>query len=339
MPVGAARRGRRRRARPRADRARVVGEVANLDLRRAARAPVDDLARPERRDEALQVHRTPSLPATRAGPSRSRRAGPPRRPRENASAAALERSGGLPSTTQTGSALRRSRKITSRQTPWWRPSRSRLPTTRNPTRRVQGEAGVVLREDAGLDRPDPRRLGAPDQLLHQFPAHPLSAPPPRRRRPSSRRRRRRRSAPRRVRARPSPPPRLRRARPAAARAGARHPSDSQPGHLGLEGRVSGRDPFGVDPPQPPPSVRGSIGTISIAATIPRPLAGREGACGLSVFGASGGTSRYCRSNLAIAANAGAATTPPKIEPRGSSTLTSTTSRGCEAGTIPTNEAV
>ena len=56
-------------------------------------------------------------------------------------------------------------------------------------------------------------------------------------------------------------------------------------------------------------------------------------------GASGGTSRYWRSNFAIAAKAGAATTPPKIEPRGSSTLTSTTSRGCEAGTIPTKEAV
>ena len=39
-------------------------------------------------------------------------------------------------------------------------------------------------------------------------------------------------------------------------------------------------------------------------------------------------SRYCRSNFAICANAGAATTPPKIAPRGSSTLTSTRRRGC-----------
>ena len=55
-------------------------------------------------------------------------------------------------------------------------------------------------------------------------------------------------------------------------------------------------------------------------------------------GASGWTSRYCRSNLAICAKAGAATTPPKIDPCGSSTVTSTTRRGFETGTIPTNEA-
>ena len=66
---------------------------------------------------------------------------------------------------------------------------------------------------------------------------------------------------------------------------------------------------------------------------------RRGQGAVSVFGSSGGTPRYCRSNFAIAANAGAATTPPKIEPRGSSTLTRTTRRGCEAGTMPTKEAV
>ncbi len=43
--------------------------------------------------------------------------------------------------------------------------------------------------------------------------------------------------------------------------------------------------------------------------------------------------------LAIDLKAGAATTPPKIESRGSSTFTRTTSRGCEAGTIPTKDAV
>src|SRR4029079_16677099 len=59
-----------------------------------------------------------------------------------------------------------------------------------------------------------------------------------------------------------------------------------------------------------------------------------------VSGASGGTppSRYWRANFAICANAGAATTPPQIAPRGSSTETRITSRGREAGTTPTNEA-
>src|SRR5262249_35386815 len=53
---------------------------------------------------------------------------------------------------------------------------------------------------------------------------------------------------------------------------------------------------------------------------------------------SGGTSRYCRSNEAICANAGAATTPPKIAFLGSSTDTRTTSLGSLAGTMPTNVA-
>jgi hypothetical protein len=53
---------------------------------------------------------------------------------------------------------------------------------------------------------------------------------------------------------------------------------------------------------------------------------------------SGGTSRYWRANLAISAKAGAATTPPQIAPRGSSTVTSMTSRGSFAGTRPTKEA-
>src|SRR3954469_7554299 len=56
-------------------------------------------------------------------------------------------------------------------------------------------------------------------------------------------------------------------------------------------------------------------------------------------GASGGTPRYCRSNFEISANAGAATTPPKIAARGLSTTTSTASRGFATGTKPTNEAV
>src|SRR4029077_6390878 len=59
---------------------------------------------------------------------------------------------------------------------------------------------------------------------------------------------------------------------------------------------------------------------------------------VAVAGASGGTPRYCRSNFAICAKAGAATTPPKIAERGSSTITSTTSRGFATGTKPTNEA-
>jgi ATP-dependent Zn protease len=53
---------------------------------------------------------------------------------------------------------------------------------------------------------------------------------------------------------------------------------------------------------------------------------------------AGGTSRYWSANLAISANAGAATTPPQIAPRGSSTATRMTSRGSFAGTKPTNEA-
>jgi hypothetical protein len=52
----------------------------------------------------------------------------------------------------------------------------------------------------------------------------------------------------------------------------------------------------------------------------------------------GGTSWYWRANLAISAKAGAATTPPQIAPRGSSTVTSMTSPGSFAGTKPTKEA-
>jgi site-specific DNA recombinase len=52
----------------------------------------------------------------------------------------------------------------------------------------------------------------------------------------------------------------------------------------------------------------------------------------------GGTSRYWRANLAISAKAGAATTPPQIAPRGSSTVTSMTSLGSFAGTMPTKDA-
>src|SRR5436190_2944491 len=55
--------------------------------------------------------------------------------------------------------------------------------------------------------------------------------------------------------------------------------------------------------------------------------------------ASGGTSRYCRSNFAISWKTGAATIPPKIAPRGSSTVTRITSRGLLAGTNPTNDAM
>ena len=57
-----------------------------------------------------------------------------------------------------------------------------------------------------------------------------------------------------------------------------------------------------------------------------------------VEGSSGGISRYCRSNPAICWKAGAATTPPQIDAAGSSTVTSMTSRGFVAGTMPTNEA-
>ena len=49
-------------------------------------------------------------------------------------------------------------------------------------------------------------------------------------------------------------------------------------------------------------------------------------------------SRYCRSKRAIWENAGAATTPPKIAPRGSSTDTRMTRRGREAGTTPMKDA-
>jgi Recombinase len=47
--------------------------------------------------------------------------------------------------------------------------------------------------------------------------------------------------------------------------------------------------------------------------------------------ASGATSRYCRTNWAISAKTGPATTPPQIAPRGSSTVTRTTARGRLAG--------
>ncbi|MEU4833214.1 MBL fold metallo-hydrolase [Streptosporangium sp. NPDC023615] len=39
-------------------------------------------------------------------------------------------------------ALRRSSRITSRQTPWWRPTRSRTPTTRNPSARCRERLGA-----------------------------------------------------------------------------------------------------------------------------------------------------------------------------------------------------
>ena len=58
----------------------------------------------------------------------------------------------------------------------------------------------------------------------------------------------------------------------------------------------------------------------------------------SLTGASGSTSRYWRSKRAISLNAGAATTPPQIAPRGESTATRITSRGFVAGTAPTNDA-
>ena len=61
-------------------------------------------------------------------------------------------------------------------------------------------------------------------------------------------------------------------------------------------------------------------------------------CAGSVSGASGGISRYCRSNPAISWKAGAATTPPQIDAAGSSTVTRITSRGFFAGTMPTNDA-
>ena len=59
---------------------------------------------------------------------------------------------------------------------------------------------------------------------------------------------------------------------------------------------------------------------------------------VAVCAASGEISRYRRSKLAICWNAGAATTPPKIAPCGSSTVTSTRSRGRDAGTMPTKDA-
>src|SRR5439155_12858139 len=66
----------------------------------------------------------------------------------------------------------------------------------------------------------------------------------------------------------------------------------------------------------------------------------QGAEGIEVVepGASGGVERYCSVCCMIALNAGAATTPPQIAPRGSSTVTSTTTRGRVAGAKPTNEA-
>src|SRR5207253_580342 len=42
---------------------------------------------------------------------------------------------------------------------------------------VQADARLVLREDAGLDRPDPRALGGGDQALEQEATHPLSPCP------------------------------------------------------------------------------------------------------------------------------------------------------------------
>ena len=54
--------------------------------------------------------------------------------------------------------------------------------------------------------------------------------------------------------------------------------------------------------------------------------------------ASGATSSSTRLERAISAKAGAATTPPQIARRGSSTETSTTRRGSFAGTTPTKDA-
>ena len=51
-------------------------------------------------------------------------------------------------------------------------------------------------------------------------------------------------------------------------------------------------------------------------------------------GASGGTSRYWSAKRAIAWKAGAATTPPQIARRGSSTVTSTTSLGFVPASAP-----
>ena len=102
------------------------------------------------------------------------------------------------------------------------------------------------------------------------------------------------------------------------------------GYLRREGGLPTGAHLGVDPRDRFPVVAGEQRGLGSARRV-------QGA--VSVFGSSGGTPRYCRSNFAIAANAGAATTPPKIEPRGSSTLTRTTRRGCDAGTIPTKEAV
>src|SRR5436190_362865 len=42
-------------------------------------------------------------------------------------------------------------------------------------RPMQGEAGGVLGEDAGLDRPDAGRLGRADECLEQTPANPATA--------------------------------------------------------------------------------------------------------------------------------------------------------------------
>ena len=54
--------------------------------------------------------------------------------------------------------------------------------------------------------------------------------------------------------------------------------------------------------------------------------------------ASGAISSSTRLERAMSENAGAATTPPQIAPRGSSIETRTTRRGSFAGTTPTNEA-
>ena len=193
---------------------------------------------------------------------------------------------------------------------------------------VQTEALDVLGEDPRLDRPDARLLRSADELLHEGAA---DTPPAGRsgdvdrdlgdagvdaatgdggeRRPAHDRAALERDE---------------------AEAGEMACVPRLPGrHLRLEGRVAGRNTLGVDPRAPPPSA---------PEREPRSPSSR-GYWFVSVLGASGGTSRYCRSNFAIDANAGAATTPPKIDPRGSSTLTRTISRGCEAGTMPTNEAV
>ena len=63
-----------------------------------------------------------------------------------------------------------------------------------------------------------------------------------------------------------------------------------------------------------------------------------GAEGYGFDAASGEISRYWSPNVAMSANAGAATTPPQIAPFGSSIETRTTSCGFFAGTTPTKDA-